>query len=299
MKNSFPILLVAIGFTFFFTGCNEETSGENYLFGERHLTEKFKSYWFAGEAEITSYTLEQSRYNEPRPGNAVLIYVTEDFVPDLQVKADIRNDKNIPVLKLNATKNFLTGIYPYSIMQSTFLPLQGNSHALKITASIQEWCGQVFMQLNNRDDFEVVSHSYFQEEADEALSLPKTYLENELWVQLRVDPNELPVGEFEMIPSMEYIRLAHIDIEAHRAKAEFFQDGKWSVYQMSYPDLQREIRIWYDPNFPFGIEKWEEITFNKGKENKTTATKLATIKSAYWSKNSNKDLPLRDNLNLN
>jgi len=299
MKNSFSILLFAVGFSFFFTGCNEGPSGENYLFRERHLTEEFKSYWFAGEAEITSYTLEQSRYNEPRSGNAVLIYVTEDFEPSLQVKADNRSDKNIPVLKLNATKNFLTGIYPYSIMQSTFLPLQGNSHALKITASIQEWCGQVFMQLNNREDFEVISHSYFQEEADEALTLPKTYLENELWVQLRVDPNELPVGEFKMIPSMEYIRLAHIYIEAHSAKAEFFQDGKWSVYQMSYPDLQRELRIWYDPNFPFAIEKWEEITLNKGKENKTTATKLATIKSAYWSKNSNKDLPLRDTLNLN
>ena len=299
MKNSFSILLYSIGFTFFFTGCNGNTTKKNNLFGERQLTEDFKTYWFAGEAEITSYTLEQSRYNEPRTGNAVLIYVTEDFVPDLQVKADAKDDSNIPVLKLNATKNFLTGIYPYSIMQSTFLPLQGNSHALKITASIQEWCGQVFMQLNNRNGFEVVSHSYFQEEADQTLTLPKTYLENEVWVQLRVDPNQLPVGEFEMIPSMEYIRLAHINIEAYNVKAEFYQDGKWSVYQISYPLLQRELRICYEQNFPYSIEKWEEITINNGEKNKTTATKMASIKSAYWSKNSNKDLPLRDNLNLN
>ena len=298
MKNRSFLLLCVIGWTFFFIGCNSD-SAETNLYPERHLTEEFKTYWFAGEAEITSYTLEQSRYNELRTGTAVLIYVTEDFVPDLQVKADAKNDKNIPVLKLNATKNFLTGIYPYSIMQSTFLPLQGNSHALKITASIQEWCGQVFMQLNNRDGFEVVSHSYFQEEGDEALTLRKTYLENEVWTQLRVDPNTLPVGELEMIPAMEFIRFAHIEIKAYKAKAEFFQDGKWSVYQMSYPDLQRELRIWYEPHFPYGIEKWEEITFNKGKENKTSVTKLATIKSAYWRKNSNKDLPLRDNLNLN
>ncbi len=298
MKNRFRFILYALGWTSFLTGCNGDITEKN-LYPERQLSTNFKTYWFAGEAEITSYELEQSRYGESREGIAVLIYVTEDFVPELQVKADARNDENIPVLKLNATKNFITGIYPYSIMESTFFPLEGNSHALKITASIQEWCGQVYMQLNNRKGFEVVSHSYFQQEADQEMSLSKTYLENELWTQLRVDPNQLPVGQFEMIPAMEHIRLAHIDIKAYLAFGEFFQDGKWSVYQIRYPELQRELRIWHEPNFPFNIEKWEEITNRNGKEYKTTATKMAQIKSAYWNKNSNKDLPLRDNLNLN
>ncbi len=298
MKKSFCFLLYSFGLAIFFTACNSDTKEKNLL-PDRQLSDNFKSYWFAGEAEITSYELEQSRYGETREGTAMLIYVTEDFVPDLQVKADAQNDKNISVLKLNATKNFITGIYPYSIMESTFFPLEGNSHALKIAASIQEWCGQVYMQINNRKGFEVVSHSYFQKEADQELSLSKTFLENELWTQLRIDPNQLPVGEFEIIPAMEFIRLTHIDIKAYKASGEFFQDEKWSVYQIKYPELNRELRIWHDPNFPYSIEKWEEIVVRNGVEHKTTAIKLAQIKSAYWNKNSNKDLPLRDTLNLN
>ena len=298
MKKSFCSLLFSIGLAIFFTACNGDAKDKN-LFQERQLSNEFKSYWFAGEAEITSYELVQSRYGEPRDGTAVLVFVTEDFVPELQVKADSRNDHNIPVLKLNATKNFITGIYPYSIMESTFLPLAGNSHALKITASIQEWCGQVYMQLNNRKTFEVASHSYFQKEGDQYLSLSKTYLENELWTQLRVDPNQLPVGEIEIIPALEHIRLAHIELKAYTAVGEFYQDGKWSVYQLKYPQLQRELRIWHEPNFPYNIEKWEEIIMNGERVQRTTATKMAQIKSAYWNKNSNKDLPLRNNLNLN
>jgi len=77
----------------------------------RALSQEFKDYWYAGEAEITSYELEQARYGEIRNGHAVLIYVTEDFLPVEQVKADTRNPENISVLKLNATKKFNTGIY--------------------------------------------------------------------------------------------------------------------------------------------------------------------------------------------
>ena len=126
------------------------------------LSKEFKAYWYNGEAEITSYKLEQARYGEMRSGTAVMVFVTEDFLPKEQVKADTYNEKNTPVLKLNSTKNFNTGIYPYSIMQSTFYPVANNQHALKISASVQEWCGHVYTQLNNRNDFEVTSHSYFQ-----------------------------------------------------------------------------------------------------------------------------------------
>ena len=59
------------------------------------LSEEFKEYWFAGKAEITSYKLEQARYGELRDGSAVLIYVTEPFLADKQVKADQSNPNNI------------------------------------------------------------------------------------------------------------------------------------------------------------------------------------------------------------
>lgn len=279
-------------------GCKNNAS-EDYLLPKRELSEKFKKYWFSGEAEISSYSLNQSRYGENRAGTAVLIFVTEDFLPEVQVKADSQNDENIPVLKLNTTKNFITGIYPYSIMQSIFYPLEGESHALKVSASIQEWCGQVYVQLNNRKKFEVVMHSYFEGEADKDFNLEKTYLENEIWTQLRVDPNLLPSGEIEIIPSLEYIRLAHRELKAYKALAEFYQDGAISVYKISYPELNRVLKIFYQNSFPFPIEGWEETTEQNGQKQITSAQKMEVIKSAYWNKNSNKDLPLRDKLNLN
>ena len=263
------------------------------------LSTSFKEYWFAGKAEITSYKLDQSRYGEQREGTAVLIFVTEDFLPKAQVKADEKNDSNIPVLKLNAVKKFNTGIYPYSIMQSTFYPLAGNSHALKVSASVQEWCGQVYTQLNNRENFEITSHSYFEGEADQNMELKKTWLENEAWTQLRINPDGLPTGELQMLPSLEFFRLSHVKIKAYQATAEFYQDGSLSVYKISYPELHRNLKIYYNPSFPFTIEKWEETIVKNGESFTSTATKMESIKSDYWDKKSNKDLPLREKLNLN
>lgn len=296
-KTTFYFLALLL--FFLNVSCNSIEQDHSSELPERELSQNFKDYWFAGEAEITSYQLDQSRYGEQRPGTAVLIFVTEDLLPGEQVKADDQSSSNTPVLKLNSTKNFNTGIYPYSIMQSVFYPLEGSSHALKVTASIQEWCGQVYMQLNNREEYEIVSHSYFEQEADQNLSLEKAHLENEVWTQLRVNPELLPVGEIKMIPSFEFIRLAHIEIKAYNATAEFYQDGKEAVYKITYPTLDRNLKIFYQNNFPFKINKWEEVTEKDGKEFITRASRMEEIKTDYWNKNSNKNLPLRDSLNLN
>ncbi len=291
-----PLFIVLISLTVF--GCDKFTP-KNEPLPHLELSTDFKEYWFEGKAEITSYNLDQSRYGEPRSGTAVLIFVTEDFLPEAQVKADEKNDSNIPVLKLNAVKKFNTGIYPYSIMQSTFSPLVSNSHALKVSASIQEWCGHVYTQLNNRKNFEIISKSYFEGEADQNMELDKTWLENEVWTQLRINPDNLPTGEVQIIPSLEFFRLTHIEMKAYQATAEFYQDDSLGVYKISYPKLQRNLKIYYQTNFPFNIEKWEETTEKNGESFTTTATKMVSIKSDYWDKKSNKDLPLRDKLNLN
>jgi len=207
---------------------------------------EFKSYWYAGEAEISSYKLEQVRYGEIRQGTAVLIYVTEDFLPEIQVKADYPNAANVPVLKLNATKNFHTGVYPYSIMQSTFYPISNDQHALKVSSSMQEWCGHVYAQLNNRGQFEIQSHSYFQGEADEDFKLEKSILENELWTKLRINPKTLPTGKLNSIPSFEYTRLKHKTIKAYGAEATLTAN----TYAIHYPKLNRTLSITFNPNFP-------------------------------------------------
>jgi hypothetical protein len=262
------------------------------------LSQEFKDYWYASEAEITSYQLEQARYGEMRQGTAVLVYVTEDFDKKLQVKADQNNSTNIPVLKLNATKKFNTGIYPYSIMQSTFFPVNNNKHALKVSCSVQEWCGHVFMQLNNREQFTVGSHSYFQSDADQKFEISKDILENELWTQLRIDPKSLPQGYTHIIPSLEYSRLKHVELKSYKAIGTLTEN----TYTIEYPELNRTLSITFNPQFPYDILGWEE-TFKSGfgknaKMMTTKATKLKTIKSAYWGKNSNADENLRETLML-
>jgi len=75
----------------------------------------FDQYWNQGKAEITTYDLYQARYGEMRQGEAVIVFVTENFSKEKQVKTDNPNavaTPVIPVLKMNLTKRFYTGIYP-------------------------------------------------------------------------------------------------------------------------------------------------------------------------------------------
>ncbi|PKB00264.1 hypothetical protein B0O79_3724 [Flavobacteriaceae bacterium MAR_2009_75] len=279
-----------------------ENSSEPREQQKRPLSKSFKEYWYAGDAEITSYNLQQARYGETRGGKAVLIYVTEPFLAAKQVKADGSNPDNIPVLKLNTTKEYLTGIYPYSIMSSSFYPVHDNQHAIKVSFSAQEWCGQVYAQLNNRDSFQVMSHSYFESEADQELFLKKNILENELWNKIRIDPKNLPSGEFEVIPSLEYIRLSHKELKPYKAILTLNSNGDMSSYEIDYPELQRSLKITFVSTFPYVIESWTE-TFTSGfgdnaKQLTSSATKINTIKTPYWKQNGNKDLSLRDSLGL-
>ncbi|MBT8181252.1 MAG: septum formation inhibitor Maf [Eudoraea sp.] len=266
------------------------------------LSSEFKEYWYAGEAEITSYKLEQARYGELREGHAVLIFVTEPFLADEQVKADRNTPDNIPVLKLNSTKKYFTGIYPYSIMSSSFYPVQDNQHAIKISSSIQEWCGHVYSQLNNRKDFEYKSHSYFEGEADQEFKMEKNILENELWNKLRINPNGLPLGELEIIPSLEYFRVAHKKIEPYKAIASIMEKDGISSYAIAYPELDRTLTINFSTTFPYTIESWtDEFKSGYGSNAKiltSKATKINTLKAPYWRKNGNKDIFLREQLGL-
>ncbi|WP_339626976.1 septum formation inhibitor Maf [uncultured Maribacter sp.] len=269
---------------------------------KKQLSQEFKDYWYNGTAEITSYSLQQARYGEIREGNAVMIFVTEPFLPGLQVKADTNDSNNIPVLKLNATKNYITGIYPYSIMTSSFYPVHDNQHALKLSFSSQEWCGHVYAQLNNREDFEIMSHSYFGSEADQDYHLGKANLENELWNKIRINPADLPIGELTMIPSLEFVRLTHKELKAYKAITTITKADDIYTYEITYPDLERTLKINYSSKFPYTIESWTD-TYKDGFGEKakvltSTATIINRITTPYWQQNSNKDLSLRDSLGL-
>jgi len=58
--------------------------------------------------------------------------------------------------------------------------------------------------LDNRRNFEIDFHSYFESDADRKRSLEKKVLENELWNRLRISPENMPLGNIAIIPSFEF-----------------------------------------------------------------------------------------------
>lgn len=268
-------------------------------------SKEFNDYWYNGEAEITSYRLEQARYGELRQGESVLVFVTEPFSKEKQVKADNPGKNDYQVLKLNLEKKFLTGIYPYSMLNSSFVPINDTqAHATKVTASVQEWCGHAFLQINNRNgNFLIESRSYFEREGDQNFTLKPTWLEDELWAKIRLNPELLPVGEQQAVPALFYIRLLHKELKPYKAVFTKKDLGNGATaYSVRYPELDRELTIRYSNAFPHLIEGWEESYMDGWGSNArkltTKATKIKSLKLAYWSKNSNGDVHYRQELGL-
>ena len=137
--------------------------------GPEYEREQFKSYWYKGEAELNRYSLEQARYSELHEGAAVLVFVTEPFLKDKQVKLDgpYRSGAD-NVLKLNRIHRFTTGVYDYSLMNSVFTAENAQAApTYKVSTTVQDWCGHVFNQLNlDGDSYKLQVRSYFEAEAD-------------------------------------------------------------------------------------------------------------------------------------
>jgi len=272
---------------------------------------QFKKYWYAGEAEISRYDLKQVRYGEVHEGDAVMIFVTENFLADEQVKDEgwPSEGKSESILKLNLTKKFITGIYPYSVMTSVFTPVdKRKTPSWKVTASTQEWCGQTYMQLNFRDNgFEGLHHSYFQKEGDSTFRLESALLEDEIWTLIRLGASDLPTGEIEIVPALTHLRMAHQTASIENATATLGEveglsesGSPLKAYEVAYAGSGRKIRIVFESNFPFSIERWSEThPGRRGDEPLVTeAVRTHTIKLDYWNRNGSEDIGLRDGLGL-
>ena len=271
---------------------------------------EFKEYWYQSGAEISRFKLEQARYGEIHTGDAIHIFVTETFNPELQVKADTPDESSVPILKLNATRKFYTGIYPYSIMTSTFTPIDQSKIAnpLKITSSFQEWCGHVFFQLNDKNDhYQIESRSYFETESDKTFTEPKHILEDGLWTLIRIHPQKLPTGKFRLFPSTTYSRLSHTPFKAHTAEGSLNSLKEKSLegiplmeYQLTYSNQHRKVKIVFEKKFPFRIQRWEDLYKSiMGDTILTTkATRTHTIMTDYWNKHRNIDRKLLEKLGL-
>ena len=270
-----------------------------------HTSEDFNEYWYKSQAELSHYKLTQARYGELREGDAVLIFVTEHLSPATLIKTDNADNKGIPVLKLNHTRNFKTGVYPYSVMTSVFTPVNfaENTRTLKVSFSAQEWCGQVFQMLKWKGSgYSGSLHSYFEGEGDEDISISPTLLEDEIFNKIRINPESLPVGDIELVPSMLFLRLMHEEFKAYSASAILKKENENQIYRLNYPELEREVVIYFEENFPFKILKWTESYPDGFGNNKslltTTATLDTTIMLDYWKRNSLADSIYRTQLGL-
>ncbi len=281
-------------------GKNEIQSLENVT---RDLSEEAKEYWYhGGGAEITSFELTQARYGELRKGESVMVFVTEPFSPSSNTKADNPRNDNVSVLKLNFTKRFNTGIYPYSMMNSTFYPMQKGEASLKVSTSVQEWCGHVYMELQNKKQFDLINHSYFEGESFEK-SMAKAELEDDYWSKIRLHPESIKDGKRNIIPSFFYMRLMHVEAQDYLCEVKVDR-SKSDVHELelTYPELNRTLRISFEGKFPHAILSWTESYVDGFGANtkllETTGKRIKSIRSKYWEKHDNSDAGLRDELGL-
>src|SRR4029078_6957455 len=101
---------------------------------------------------MRSYCLVTLLCGQLRHGRTVLVFVTEDFTDAQRVKSDGGHEDEYPVLKVNEARDFQTGVYDYNVMTSAFVRIDGKGAfgmPVKVSTSIQEWCGHVYEQLEH------------------------------------------------------------------------------------------------------------------------------------------------------
>jgi hypothetical protein len=263
-------------------------------------------YWYQGKGELNVYELEQNRYQGMHTGQALLIFVTEDFLLDKQVKNDRYQEpvsNSASILKMNGITRFTTGIYDYSIMTSVFTPVDTKQQprTLKVTQSAQDWCGQVYTQVNTREgNYEQQLHSYFETEADEKRVVNANLLEEELMNRIRMDYRSLPVGDdLAVIPSLTFLRLRHQTFQTYAATARLedytgdqFTGDALKVYTLEYPNLNRTLAIVFSSVSPYYIEGWTDTypSAFDGVKRSTRAIRKNTLLDNYWTKNANSEM---------
>jgi hypothetical protein len=263
---------------------------------------EFNAYWYAGKAELSAYDLKIDRYDEPRKGYVAIVFVTEDLSNAKHVKLDDpakAGDDRVPVLKINALSRFQTGVYDYSLMSSLFTPidLAKHPHSLKATTTVQDWCGQVFTQLDYLKDnkYKVSQYSYFESEGDKVFDTEGSLLEDEIFTRLRINPASLPEKAM-IIPNLTFTRLRHKPVAAASATISF-KDAPDSlrICTVNYPDLKRRLDVTFEANSPHKIINFAEFQDNK---EMSRATIRKTMMSDYWNKHDNQSAYLREMLGL-
>ncbi len=136
-------------------------------------------------------------------------------------------------------------------------------------------------------------------------SVPLALLEDELWNRIRIAPESLPTGNFELLPAATVARLRHLPFRAVRAEGELqpyqgdaFRGVQLQAYTLRMPELKRELQIVFSGRKPYRIEGWTDAypSAFDGAVRTTVARRTHTVNNAYWEKNDPADRQLREKL---
>lgn len=312
------VMALAVGFAIFMGATVYQKGPATPPAASLASTKPFRDYWFSGKAELNTYRLDQAQYGAARTGEAVLVFVTEDFRTDKQVKSESDESRStaIPVLKTNYIRRFVTGVYDYSLFTSVFTPIDNPKfpNTLKITTSGQEWCGQSYVQVSYKNNgYAVSGRSYFEQEATEDYAIGKAMLEDELWNRIRLNPDKLPTGDIHLIPGTQAARLRHKRLESLAATAtlDSAQGIAWTrtyapavavgpckAYMVDYKEDGRTLTVIFESAFPHRIAGWEDTYKTKDKLLTSRAILQKSLQSDYWNHNTPADSTLRRELGL-
>ena len=225
----------------------------------QETNETFTDYWKKGKIEITKYELKEDSI---LVGEGSLTF-SIDYVEGVN-KTD-----SIQVLHSDFTGKIHKENYDYSAMTSTYSPLNQTlrPHATKVINSVQELAINSFLELSQIPKFyEIESDNTFKEKTKKHFILEKRNLEDELWAKIRMNPDDLPTGDIEIIPSFAYWQSVRKSPNVYEAKAVLkdylgteFTGKKLKIYSLDYPDLERNLSIIFEGDFPFEIVSWKRV----------------------------------------
>ena len=252
------------------------------------------NYWGDGKAEVASYRILYPRYGELREGKATLITVTETFSEKKKVKSNPgTNPKSdeLPVIKFSLTKKFQTGIYDYTLSANSFISLRKRGgrplgRPIKVSFNLQEWCGHVFAQaLFNDSAIDIVSHSYFDGEADQSYSLkasPEVINEDALLFYARRIVKGIEYDEsITAVSSLETARMDHGNLFIRNLKVKFKeQDNKNLITYSTQGGTLLEVHT--QKEYPHVITYWKKSNGEEG-------SLLQHDRLAYWNMSKKQD----------
>jgi hypothetical protein len=267
----------------------------------------FWDLWKDGQAEVALYDLTQPRYGQARAGQAQLVWVAEPLTRSTRVKPDPGKhpDSDIfYVLKLNHLRKFQTGVYPYSVMTSTFTHVDPEGSRprgapAKVTFSSQEWCGQVFHQLLF-DEQRIRQHSfsYFDGEAEQSSELAypaQALVGDNLLTAARGQLGELVTPgqrrELPYLPTLMEVRLLHRPLAWSRVSVE--RDSKPRSVEVPAGRFQVDSYLFTSPGRP-DLTVWVEAGGDRriigwiGSDGERAVLR-SSQRMEYWKLNKNGD----------